>query len=100
MAKEKITPEQIAEWKAQHGDVWIVELETGEKCYVRSPKIKEIEAVQPLMQQGKFITYNITLFKTCFLGGDDVTGNETKLMAASSIMMRTIETVTATVEKL
>lgn len=97
---EKVTQEQIDQWKAQHGSVWKIPLETGETCYVRSPKTKEIEACQPLLTQGKFITYNISLFKTCFLGGDDVTGDEVKLRAASSMMMQTVETVTATVEKL
>lgn len=74
-------------------------METGEVCYVRSPRIKEIEAVQPLLQAGKFITYNTTLFKTCFLGGDDVSQNETKLAAAGSKMMETVETIAAGLEK-
>lgn len=97
---EKVTQEQIDQWKAQHGSVWKIPLETGEVCFVRSPKTKEIEAVQPLINQGKFITFNITLFKTCFLGGDDITGDEVKLRGASAMMMQTVETVTATVEKL
>ncbi|WP_435138912.1 hypothetical protein [Formosa sp. A9] len=97
----EVTQEQIDAWKAQYGDcIWRIPLETGEVCYVRSPRIKEIEAVQPLLQAGKFITYNTTLFKTCFLGGDDVTANETKLTAAASKMMETVETVSAGLEKL
>lgn len=96
----EITKEQIEQWKEQHGAVWKIPLETGEVAYVRSPKTKEIEACQPLLNQGKFITFNITLYKTCFLGGDDVSSDEVKLRAASSMMMQTVETVTASVEKL
>jgi len=97
---DQVTPEVIATWKAQHGNVYKIPLATGEVCYVRSPKIKEIEAAQPNLQQGRLITYNIFLFNTCFLGGDNVTGDEARLMAASSMMMETVETITATVEKL
>ena len=97
---ESALKKQIEEWKAKHGNVWKIKLETGEVCFVRSPRVKEIEAAQPLLQAGKFITYNITLFKTCLLGGSDVTGDETKLTAAAGEMMQTIETVSAEVEKL
>jgi hypothetical protein len=97
---KEVTNEQIKAWKVKYGSVYRIPLETGEVCYVRSPKIKEIEACQSLLQQGKFITYNISLFKTCFLGGDEVDAYENKLMAASSMMMQTVETVTATLEKL
>ncbi|MGE4345939.1 MAG: hypothetical protein AB7D46_00850 [Flavobacteriaceae bacterium] len=96
----EITQEQIDQWKSQYGSVWKIPLETGEVCYVRSPRTKEIEAAQPLMQQGKFITFNIMLFKTCLLGGDDIVNDEIKLRAAAGMMMQTVETVTATVEKL
>jgi len=95
-----ISKEQIDAWKEKYGNVWKIPLATGETCYVRAPKIKELEAVQPLLNQGKFITYNISLFKTCFLGGDNVENDEVKLMSASGMMMQTVETVTATVEKL
>lgn len=95
-----VSQEQIEAWKVKYGSIFKIPLETGETVYVRSPKIKEIEACQSLLQQGKFITYNISLFKTCFLGGDDVLDDERKLMAASSMMMQTVETVTASLEKL
>lgn len=96
----QVTQEQIDAWKEKHGSVWRIPLETGEVCYVRSPKIKELEAVQPLLQNGKLMTYNITLFKTCFLGGSDITKIESKLIGASAKMMDTIEVVSSELEKL
>jgi hypothetical protein len=96
----QVTPEQIQELKAQHGSIYKIKVETGETCYVRRPTIKEIEYASSLLNQGKYITYNITLFKTCFLAGDNILEDEVKLTAASGQMMETIETLTAEVEKL
>jgi len=95
-----VTQEQIDTWKAQHINVFKLPLATGETCYVRSPSVKELEFAQSLMAQGKYISYNISLFKQCFLGGDDITHDETKLMSTAGQMMQTIETVVVTVEKL
>ena len=95
-----VTQEQIDELKAKHGSLYRIKVETGETCYVRRPTVKEIEAVSPLLNQGKFITYNITLFNTCFVAGDDVKHDELKLTAAAGQMMETIETLVAEVEKL
>jgi hypothetical protein len=96
----QVSQEQIETWKAQYINVFRLPLATGETCYVRSPSVKELEFAQSLMAQGKYISYNISLFKQCFLGGDDITGNETKLMSTAGQMMQTIETVVVTVEKL
>ena len=96
----EVTQAQIDAWKAEHKNVFKLPLATGETCYVRSPTVKELEFSQTLMAQGKYISYNISLFKQCFLGGDDVTKDETKLMSTAGQMMQTIETVVVTVEKL
>lgn len=101
---QEITKEQIDIWKAKFEKEGLslhkIKLETGEECIVRSPRMKEIEAVQPLLQQGKFMTYNASLFRTCFLGGANLEGNEKKLYAAAGQMMATVEVITSTVEKL
>ena len=54
---------QIDAWKAQYKNVFKLPLATGETCYVRSPSVKELEFAQSLMAQGKYISYNISLFK-------------------------------------
>ena len=95
-----VTPEQIAGWKTEHKNVFKLPLATGETCYVRSPSVKELEFAQSLMAQGKYISYNIALFKQCFLGGDNILADEIKLMSVAGQMMQTIETVVVTVEKL
>lgn len=99
---ENVTKDQIEAWKEKYQNVSRITLDTEEKkkFYVRSPKIKEIEAIQPLLQQGKYITANITLFKTCYLGGDEIPTEEKELIGAATQMMDTIETVTSGLEKL
>lgn len=95
-----VTQEQIDSWKETYKNVFKLPLATGETCYVRSPSVKELEFAQSLMAQGKYISYNISLFKQCFLGGDDILNDEVKLMSTAGQMMQTIETVVVTVEKL
>lgn len=98
--KGKQTPAVIENWKRTHGNVYQIKTEKGEYFYVRSPKIQEIEAYQPLLQQSKFITYNIGLFKTCYLGGASIPSDEATLSSIAGQMMKTVETVASEVEKL
>lgn len=94
-------PQSVIErWKSEHGNVYAIRTEKKDIFYVRSPKIKEIEAFQPLLQQSKFITYNIGLFKTCYLGGSPIPDNEAVLQSIAGQMMKTVEVVVSEVEKL
>lgn len=97
---QEITKEQIEQWKAQHGSVYELKLESGEVCYVRSPKTSEIEAGQKLLAEQRFLSFNAFLFKNAFLGGADVMNDEVKLRSASSKMMEIVESVSVNVEKL
>lgn len=90
----------IEDWKRKHGNVYAIKTEGKAIFYVRTPKIKEIEAFQPLLQQSKFITYNIGLFKTCYLGGAPIPTDEATLSSIAGQMMKTVEVVVSEVEKL
>lgn len=90
----------IEQWKAKHGNVYAITTENKDIFYVRSPSIKEIEAYQPLLQQSKFITYNIGLFKNCYLGGAPIPDDEPTLQSIAGKMMQTVEVVVSEVEKL
>ncbi|NIJ45060.1 hypothetical protein FHR24_001499 [Wenyingzhuangia heitensis] len=100
MAIKDITPEQIQAWKNAHGNIFKITIGTGKSFIVRSPKIKEIEGAQYLLKEGKFITYNIFLFKLCYLAGDDIPVDEAELSAAADKMLQSIEVVTSEMEKL
>ncbi len=95
------TKEKIADLKLQHGDnLHLIKLENGKAAVVRRPTLRELEATQSLLGQGQFMTYNIALFKTCFVEGDKCEDHEYDLIAMSSKMAEITELATSTVEKL
>lgn len=95
------TKQKIADLKLAHGkNLQLIKLDNGKAAIVRRPTLKELEATQSLLSQGQMITYNISLFKTCFIDGDKCEDNEYDLIAMSSRMAEIIELATSTVEKL
>lgn len=93
--------EKITELKLQHGDnLHLIKLDNGKSAIVRRPTLRELEATQSLLAQGQMMTYNISLFKTCFIDGDKCDDNEYDLIAMSSRMAEITEIATSTVEKL
>ena len=93
--------EKITELKLQHGEnLHLIKLDNGKSAIVRRPTLRELEATQSLLAQGQMMTYNISLFKTCFIDGDKCDDNEYDLIAMSSRMAEITEIATATVEKL
>ncbi|MDM1548708.1 hypothetical protein HX096_12675 [Empedobacter falsenii] len=95
------TKEKIADLKVQHGEnLHLIKLDNGKAAIVRRPTLRELEATQSLIGQGQFMTYNISLFKTCFIEGDKCEDNEYDLIAMSSKMAEITEVATSSVEKL
>ena len=93
--------EKITELKLQHGEnLHLIKLDNGKSAIVRRPTLRELEATQSLAAQGQFITYNISLFKTCFIEGDNCSDDDYDLMAMASKMSEITEVATSTVEKL
>ncbi|MDH1602566.1 hypothetical protein [Empedobacter sp. GD03739] len=93
--------EKITELKLQHGEnLHLIKLDNGKSAIVRRPTLRELEATQSLLAQGQMMTYNISLFKTCFIDGDKCDDNEYDLIAMSSRMAEITEIATSTVEKL
>lgn len=93
--------EKITELKLQHGEnLHLIKLDNGKSAIVRRPTLRELEATQSLLAQGQMMTYNISLFKTCFVEGDKCDDNEYDLIAMSSRMAEITEIATSTVEKL
>ena len=93
--------EKITELKLQHGEnLHLIKLDNGKSAIVRRPTLRELEATQSLLAQGQMMTYNISLFRTCFIDGDKCDDNEYDLIAMSSRMAEITEIATSTVEKL
>lgn len=85
----EITQEQIAEWKAKHGEVWLIEvaeepidfessmvvttIEAGQptaKGYLRKPSTKEQSFAYAKMQDSA-VACGEFLLKQCWLAGDE-----------------------------
>ena len=95
------TKEKIADLKVQHGEnLHLIKLDNGKSAIVRRPTLRELEATQSLLSQGQFVTYNISLFKTCFVEGNKCEDDDYDLMAMASKMAEITEIATSTVEKL
>ncbi|KAA6346438.1 hypothetical protein EZS27_006088 [termite gut metagenome] len=72
MEKEikEITQQQIDEWKAKWGSVYLVEIEE-KKAYLRKPDRKALSAAA-VVGKNDPIKYNEILLTNCWLGGDEV----------------------------
>lgn len=91
MAKETIigqaSPEQIAEWKKQHGEVFFLKTEDGEGkpriCYLRTPKRRDLSAASVA---GKVdpLKFNETILRQCWLGGDEAIRTDDRMFLSVS----------------
>ncbi|TAE60981.1 MAG: hypothetical protein EAY68_10045, partial [Bacteroidetes bacterium] len=72
MQKFKLTPEQIAEWKAAYGTFYKLTAETGEVCYIKDPvsSLKIMSAAMKSLNVSS-IAFVQTILNNCFIGGDE-----------------------------
>lgn len=70
-----VTAEQIAKWKADHGDIYLVSAttESGHEqgCYLRKPDRVTRAAVYSAISESKVAAGEIVI-ANCYLGGDPV----------------------------
>jgi len=64
-----VTPEQINEWKAKHGDVFEIAVE-DKRGYIRKPDRKVLGAAMSFAQSNPLKMGEIIL-TNCWLGGDE-----------------------------
>lgn len=65
---ERITKEQIEQWKKKHGEVFHIEFEDGKQCYLRKPdrKIAKLAQTKP-----DGISMAEVILTNCWLAGDE-----------------------------
>lgn len=93
------TPEQIAAWKEEHGDVFSIKAE-GHICYLKKPSRK---AISYASVAGKVdpLKFNETLLRECWLGGsEEIRKNDDLFLAASGVLNDIVEVKEAELEKL
>lgn len=69
MSKNRVTPEQIQEWKEKHGDLFELPIE-DKTLYLRSPKMIDFKAAMSSLLKGGEVGYTETLSKLLVVGGD------------------------------
>ena len=95
------TPEQIAEWKATHGDVYQIMVEEDDKvCYLRKPTRKELSFASTVGTQDP-MKFNELILKNCWLGGDEeIHTNDALFLAVSTQLDKVLEFKKAELVKL
>lgn len=99
MKSNEVTPEQIAEWKAKHENVFCITIE-DKKAYLKSPDRKTLSFASTLATSSP-LKFNEVLLNGCWLGGDEeIKTNDTLFLSASSKLAELIEVKEALLEKL
>lgn len=79
---EKITKEQIEEWKKKYGTVFQLSVD-GKTAYLRKPDRKTLSYASTAGQTDP-LKFNEVLLKGCWLGGDEEIRTEDDLFLAAS----------------
>lgn len=93
------TPEQIAQWKEKHGDVFAVSVD-GHVCYLKKPDRKTLAYASSIGTKDP-IKFNEVLLSNCWLGGSEAIKTDDSLfLGASGKLSEIIEVKEAELEKL
>jgi hypothetical protein len=83
------TPEQLAEWKAQHGEFFEITVE-DKTCYLKKPDRKTLSFASQVGSDP--MKFNEVILKNCWLGGDiEMQTNDSYFLAVSSKLDQVIE---------
>jgi hypothetical protein len=89
VSKNTATPEQIAEWKATHGEFFGIVIE-DKVCYLKKPDRKALSFASQVGSDP--MKFNEVILKNCWLGGDEeILTNDSLFLAASSKLDQVIE---------
>ncbi len=99
MNTEKVTQEQVENWKKQHGDIFKLKIEDKE-CYLKTPDRKTLSFASSIATKDP-LKFNEILLNNCWLGGDEeIKTNDSLFLAAASKLSDLIEVKEAELEKL
>ena len=103
MSNEKLigqaTPEQIAEWKEKHGEIFSIKVD-GHVCYLRKPRRKDISYAS-VAGKTDSLKFNEAMLRQCWLGGSEaIRTDDDKFMGAGAILDQLVEVKEAELEKL
>lgn len=100
MVKDKITKEQIAEWKSKHKEVHKLEVD-GHVGYLKNPNRKTLSLAMSRIAKNDILGGCEAILENCWLGGDDaIKTDDTLFMGATSVVGGLIEVKSAKLAKL
>lgn len=95
----EITKEQIAEWKAKHGDIFKIKVE-DKVAYLKKPSRKAL-GYASVAGKDNPLKFNEVLLNDCWLGGDEeIKTNDSLFLSISSKLSELIEVKEVELEKL
>ena len=93
----KFTEKQIQEWKAKHGELFLIETE-GKSCILHAPTRKDLSYVSVVKDP---IKMSEVMLKQLWVAGDDeIKENDSLFLAAVSQMEEVLKVKEATIKKL
>ncbi|MCL1942803.1 MAG: hypothetical protein FWF54_04555 [Candidatus Azobacteroides sp.] len=96
---EKAGKEQIAEWKAMYGDVYLISVD-GKEAYLKQPS-RKIIGYASVAGKNNPIKFNEVILNDCWLGGDEeIKTNDTLFLSVSSQLAELIQIKEAELVKL
>lgn len=103
MSKQKltgeVTPEQVQDWKAKHGDVFRIKV-LDSVCYLRKPSRKAL-GYASVAGKDNPLRFNEVILNDCWLGGDEeIKTNDTLFLSVSAKIAELIQVEEAELEKL
>lgn len=97
--KGAASEQQIAQWKAQHKDVYQIEVD-GSVCYLKKPDRSTLKAMASLGMSDP-IRSNEVLLENCWLGGDaSIKTDDEKFFGVSTKLAEIVEVKQAELKKL
>lgn len=94
-----ISPEQIAQWKAKHGELFYIESEDGSWCCLHKPSRTTIEAYSA--QTKTPIKALETIVKNSWVGGDETFKTDVyKLLSIAEQIEEIVEVKKTTLKRL
>jgi len=95
----KATKEQIAEWKAKHGDIFLIKVE-DKACYLRKPS-RKVLGYASVAGKDNPLKFNEVILNDCWLNGDEeIKTNDDLFLSISPKLTELIEVKEAELEKL
>ncbi len=97
---EKVTTQQIADWKKKYGDIFKISFQDNKEGFVRKPTRKELSYAMTKVQSNP-LGFAEAILQNCWLGGDEeIRTNDDYFLGASSQLDALMEVKTAELKKL